>query len=88
LDPLDTSRSSWDRLRACDVEHALVEIQPGDVALRPDAFGGKSGDHTGAAGDVQYTFAGSKLRQGDKIRRPWSENDRNQNALIPLRRVP
>ena len=28
LDPRDSCRSGWDRLRACDLEHALVEIQP------------------------------------------------------------
>ena len=43
---------------ACDAEHALVDIQPGDLSRGTHGIGRLASDHAGATGDIEHASPG------------------------------
>ena len=84
LMPDDRRRGGTVRHRARNRQHALVAINPGDMAARPYRQGEEPRADACAAGDVERALARLGRAQRQRQPRPGREDARHQEFLVGL----
>jgi hypothetical protein len=86
LAPLDAS-TRRSRQRSRDGEHARPEVQPDDLALRPDGDGGLPCEDTRAAREIEHALTRAELGGPEHVLGPGVEDRRDEKLLVHFGRI-